>query len=333
MEHCSSRSSRKKRNLSLSVVTGGAGFIGSHLAAALAKAEQQVLVFDSLAGEASQKRAAALAALPGVEVVQGDIRDAALCRHVLLGADFVFHHAAEVSVPQSIEDPAACIEVNLGGTVNLLEAARALGTLKRFVLASSCAVYGDTPDAVKSEASAVDPLSPYATSKLAGEYLCRNYFQLHGVQTVCLRYFNVYGPGQDPNGAYAAVIPKFITALLRNEKPTVYGDGEQSRDFVFVQDVVQANLCASRAPVKALGQPFNIGSGRSTSLNQILAKLAAATDRVLALDRRPARAGDIRTSHADITAATNLLDFSPKFGLEDGLARTLHWYQSETTQI
>lgn len=309
-------------------MTGGAGFIGSHLCTRLAQDGHQVRVLDKLTGEASRKRAESLAKLRGVTIIEGDIRDAALCRSVLLGADFVFHHAAEVSVPQSIADPATCIEVNLGGTVNLLEAARTLGTLTRFVLASSCAVYGDTPGTEKSETSEVAPLSPYATSKLAGEQLCRNYFQLHGVQTVCLRYFNVYGPDQDPNGAYAAVIPKFITAILENEKPVVYGDGEQSRDFVFVGDIVEANHRAA-AQGQAAGKVVNIGSGRSVSLNQILQKLAAETDRILVLDQRPARAGDIRTSRADITAARNLLDFSPKVSLEDGLARTLHWYQQE----
>ncbi len=314
--------------MTLSVVTGGAGFIGSHLAARLARDGQQVRVLDSLVGAASQRRAAVLAEIPGVEVVPGDIRDAGVCRQALRDADFVFHHAAEVSVPQSIEDPAACIAVNLGGLVNLLEAARA-AAVQRFVLASSCAVYGDTPGEKKSEASAVDPLSPYASSKLAGEYLCRNYFHLHGLETICLRYFNVYGPDQDPNGAYAAVIPKFITALLRAEKPIVYGDGEQSRDFVFVHDVVQANVCAAQAPPEAAGRGFNIGSGQSASLNQLLSRLAQLQGRVLALDRQPARIGDIRNSRADIHAATKLLGFSPEVSLDDGLARTLHWYQSE----
>lgn len=313
--------------MTLAVVTGGAGFIGSHLTVRLAQDGHEVRILDKLTSEASQKRAEILAKLPGVEVVQGDIRDAALCRRVLSGTDFVFHHAAEVSVPQSIIDPAACIEVNLGGIVNLLEAART-GTLTRFVLASSCAVYGDTPGTEKSETSEVAPLSPYAVTKLAGEQLCRNYFALHGVQTVCLRYFNVYGPDQDPNGAYAAVIPKFIAAILAGEKPVVYGDGEQSRDFVFVADVVEANLHAATRD-QAAGKTFNIGSGRSVSLNQILQKLAAETDRRLTLDQRPARLGDIRVSRADITAARNILDFSPKVSLDDGLARTLQWYQSE----
>jgi len=312
-------------------VTGGAGFIGLHLAARLARDGQQVRILDSLVSDASQRRAAVLAQMPGVEIITGDIRDAGVCRQALGDADFVFHHAAEVSVPQSIEDPAACVAVNLGGLVNLLEAAH--GTVQRFVFASSCAVYGNLPGEEKSEDAPTDPLSPYASSKLAGEYLCRNYFHLHGLPTVCLRYFNVYGPNQDPNGAYAAVIPKFITAILQNEKPVVYGDGEQSRDFVFVEDIAEANLLASRAPREALGRSLNIGSGRSTSLNQILEKLAFSTDKVLALDRRQTRTGDIRHSRADIRAAAKMLDFSPKVSLEDGLARTLHWYQSEQSQI
>ena len=307
-------------------MTGGAGFIGSHLTTALADAGHYVRVFDSLASAASQRRARVLERLPEVDIVEGDIRDPDLCRRVLTNADFVFHHAAEASVPQSVEDPATCIAVNLGGLVNLLEAAR--GGVKRFVFASSCAVYGNLPSAEKSEHSPVDPLSPYASSKLAGEYLCRNYFHLHGLQTVCLRYFNVYGPNQDPNGAYAAVIPKFITAILKTEKPTVYGDGEQSRDFVYVDDIVEANLCAALAPPEAAAKSFNIGSGQNTSLNQILNKLAQLQDCAVALDRQPARPGDIKTSRADITAATKLLGFSPSVGLEDGLARTLHWYQS-----
>ncbi len=313
------------------MVTGGAGFIGSHLATRLAQDGKQVRVLDSLGSAASQRRAAVLAEMPGVEVMAGDIRDAGVCRQALAGADFVFHHAAEVSVPQSVEDPAACVAVNLGGLVNLLEAARS--TVQRFVFASSCAVYGNIPGAEKSETSPTDPLSPYASSKLAGEFLCRNYFHLHDLQTVCLRYFNVYGPNQDPNGAYAAVVPKFITAILQSEKPVVYGDGEQSRDFVFVHDVVQANLCAALAPPDAAGKSFNIGSGQSASLNQILSKLAQMQDCVFALDRQPARPGDIKNSRADITAAAKLLGFSPSVTLDDGLARTLHWYQSEKTKF
>ncbi|MGI4790734.1 MAG: NAD-dependent epimerase/dehydratase family protein [Janthinobacterium lividum] len=320
--------------MSISVVTGGAGFIGSHLAARLAKEGHSVRILDSLVSAASQRRAIVLAGLPGMEVISGDIRDAALCRRVLIGADFVFHHAAEVSVPRSIEDPAGCIAVNLGGTVNLLEAARAAQTVQRFVFASSCAVYGDTEDAVKSEGSQTDPLSPYATSKLAGEYLCRNYFQIHNLPTISLRYFNVYGPDQDPNGAYAAVIPKFIMAILGSQKPVVYGDGQQSRDFVFVDDVVNANIRAALSiNSSALGKIFNVGNGQSIALTEILEKLEKLSGYAVEADTQPARLGDIRSSQADISAAAKILVFSPQIRLEDGLARTLHWYQSKITEF
>lgn len=316
------------------MVTGGAGFIGSHLAARLAKEGHSVRILDSLVSAASQRRAIVLAGLPGMEVISGDIRDAALCRRVLIGADFVFHHAAEVSVPRSIEDPAGCIAVNLGGTVNLLEAARAAQTVQRFVFASSCAVYGDTEDAVKSEGSQTDPLSPYATSKLAGEYLCRNYFQIHNLPTISLRYFNVYGPDQDPNGAYAAVIPKFIMAILGSQKPVVYGDGQQSRDFVFVDDVVNANIRAALSiNSSALGKIFNVGNGQSIALTEILEKLEKLSGYAVEADTQPARLGDIRSSQADISAAAKILVFSPQIRLEDGLARTLHWYQSKITEF
>ena len=319
--------------MSISVVTGGAGFIGSHLSARLAGDGHQVRVLDTLGSAASQRRAVILAETPGVEVIAGDIRDAGLCRSVLAGADFVFHHAAEASVPGSIADPAGCVAVNLGGTVNLLEAARAAQTVKRFVFASSCAVYGNVPGAVKSEASPLDPLSPYASSKLAGEYFCRNYFSLHALPTICLRYFNVYGPDQDPNGAYAAVIPKFIAALLKNEKPVVYGDGGQSRDFVFVDDIVNANVCAASAGMEAAGRSFNIGSGQSAALTRILEILGQLRGQPVETDTQPVRLGDIRDSRADIAEAAKMLDFSPLVGLEAGLARTLHWYQSRIKQV
>ena len=325
---------RKQIGLSISVVTGGAGFIGSHLSARLAQDGHQVRVLDSLQSEASQRRAVILAETPGVEVIAGDIRDAGLCQRVLAGADFVFHHAAEASVPGSIADPAGCVAVNLGGTVNLLEAARAVQSVKRFVFASSCAVYGDSLGAVKSERSEINPLSPYASSKLAGEYFCRNYFQLHNLPTICLRYFNVYGPDQDPNGAYAAVIPKFITAILKNEKPIVYGDGGQSRDFVFVDDIVNANVCAAlTANADALGASFNIGSGQSVSLTQVLEELGQLRGHSIEISRQPGRPGDIRNSCADITEAAKMLNFSPSVTLKAGLARTLHWYQSKVTEI
>ena len=313
--------------MSIYVVTGGAGFIGSHLTTRIGQAGHEVRVLDSLAGAASRERARALASVPNVEIAEGDVRDPEACRRILEGAEFVLHHAAEASALRSVEDPAGCAAVNIGGTINLLEAARAAGTVRRFVFASSCAVYGDTPGAAKHEASLTDPLSPYASTKLAGEYFCRNFFRLHGLQTVSLRYFNVYGPGQDPDGAYAAVIPKFLTALARGEAPVLYGDGEQSRDFIFVDDVVEANLRAAAATRGVGGRVVNVGSGQSASLKQVLQTLERTLGYKIAAERRPGRPGDIRHSRADIAAAAGLLQFTPSVGLGDGLARTLQWYQ------
>ncbi|MDQ2800337.1 MAG: NAD-dependent epimerase/dehydratase family protein, partial [Armatimonadota bacterium] len=314
-------------DLSIYVVTGGAGFIGSHLATHIGQAGHEVRVLDNLTAAASRTRVETLARVPHVEIFEGDIRDASLCRRVLDGADYVLHHAGESSVPGSIDNSGECVAVNIGGTVTLLEAARAVGSIKRFVFASSCAVYGDTPGSSKHEASQADPLSPYASSKLSGEYFCRNFFRLHGLQTVSLRYFNVYGPDQDPNGAYAAVLPKFMTAIARGEKPVIEGDGEQSRDFIFVDDIVEANLRASAATRGVGGRAFNIGSGQSASLKQVLQTLEQIVGRPLETENRPPRPGDIKHSRADIAAAAGLLQFTPSVSLRDGLARSLHWYQ------
>ena len=315
--------------MSIYVVTGGAGFIGSHLAAHIGRAGHEVRVLDSLAGAASRRRAAALASAPHVEITEGDIRDAGACRRVMEGADYVLHHAGEASVQRSLDDTAGCAAVNIGGTINLLEAARAAGTVKRFVFASSCAVYGDAPGAAKHEASLTDPLSPYASSKLSAEYFCRNFFRLHGLQTVSLRYFNVYGPGQDPDGDYASVIPKFVTALARGAMPVLYGDGEQSRDFIYVDDVVEANLRAVAATRGVGGRAVNVGSGQSASLKQVLQTLGQIVGHAVEAERLPARPGDIRHSRADIAAAAGLLQFTPSVSLRDGLARILQWYQTE----
>ena len=309
-------------------MTGGAGFIGSHLTTKLAGAGHDVRILDSLTSAASQARVAGLTDLPHVQFFEGDIRDADTCRKAVAGADFVLHHAAEASVPRSVDSPAECVEINVEGTVNLLDAAHKAGTVQRFVFASSCAVYGDTPGSSKHEASQTDPLSPYASSKLSGEYFCRNFFRLHGLQTVSLRYFNVYGPGQDPNGAYAAVIPKFLTAVVQGSSPTIFGDGEQSRDFIFVEDIVEANLRATQATRGVGGKSFNIGGGQSASLKQIVEKLEKILGHSIPIDYQPSRAGDIKHSRADISAAAGLLQFIPSVSLDAGLARTLHWYQS-----
>ena len=317
--------------MSIYVVTGGAGFIGSHLAASLGRAGHEVRVLDNLTSRASNGRLSELSRTPHVEFVEGDIRDGAACRRALAGAEFVLHHAAEASVPRSIDDPAGCADVNIGGTISLLEAARQAGTVRRFVFASSCAVYGDTPGASKHEASQTDPLSPYASSKLAGEFFCRNFFRLHGLQTVALRYFNVYGPGQDPDGDYAAVIPKFLTAIAQDEKPILYGDGEQSRDFVFVSDVVEANLRAAAATRGVGGRVFNVGSGQSASLKQVLDKLGQIVGHPIETDRREPRPGDVKYSRADIAAAAGLLQFTPSVSLNDGLTKSLAYYKETVT--
>lgn len=318
--------------MSIYVVTGGAGFIGSHLATRLGRGGHDVRVLDNFSSAGARERADVLTDIPHVTIFEGDVRDEDACRRVCQGAEIVLHQAAEASVPLSIEEPAVCADINVGGTINMLAAAQTSGTVTRFVLASSCAVYGDTPAASKHESSPVDPISPYASSKLSGEYFCRNFFRLHGLQTVSLRYFNVYGPGQNPDGAYAAVIPKFLTALTRGERPIIYGDGEQSRDFVFIEDVVEANLRAASNLRGTGGKVFNIGSGRRVSLNQLIERLGAILQTRIEPDRRERRAGDIRHSCSDIAAAAGLLQWTPSVTLDDGLARTLQWYQAQHAQ-
>ncbi len=315
--------------MSVYVVTGGAGFIGSHLTTRLGRDGHAVRILDNFSSAGSRERAATLAGLAHVTIHEGDVRDEAACHAVCAGAAVVLHQAAEASVPLSIEEPAVCAAINVGGTINMLAAAQAAGTVGRFVLASSCAVYGDTPATSKQETSLVDPLSPYASSKLSGEYFCRNFFRLHDLQTVSLRYFNVYGPGQNPDGAYAAVIPKFLTAIARGEPPVIYGDGEQSRDFVYIDDVVEANLRAASDLPGTGGKVFNIGSGQRVSLNQLIERLGAITHTKLQTEQRERRTGDIRHSRADIAAAAGLLQWTPSVSLEDGLARTLQWYQAQ----
>lgn len=318
--------------MSIYVVTGGAGFIGSHLTTRLGQAGHTVRVLDNFTGAGARDRTVKLAHVPHVSIHEGDVRDERACREICAGADIVLHQAAEASVPQSIENPAECADINVGGTINMLSAAQLAGTVTRFVFASSCAVYGDTPAMSKHEASLVDPISPYASSKLSGEYFCRNFFRLHGLQTVALRYFNVYGPGQNPEGAYAAVIPKFLTAIAQGEPPVIYGDGEQSRDFIYIDDVVEANLRAASGLRGTGGKVFNIGSGQRVSLNQLIEKLGMILGRRIDPEKHERRAGDIRHSRADVAAAAGLLQFAPSVTLDEGLARTLQWYQAQHTQ-
>jgi UDP-glucose 4-epimerase len=300
------------------LVTGGAGFIGSHIAARLVERGEEVRVFDNFS---TGKLENVLPLGFRADVIKGDLRDADAVRKAMSGVEVVFHQAADPSVPRSMSDPAACYESNVLGTVNVLQAAHEAG-VRRVVFASSCAVYGDEPSLPKRETTTLAPMSPYATSKLSGEQLCEVYTRFFGVEAVALRYFNVFGPRQDPNSAYAPVIPRFIKALQDGLPPTVFGDGEQTRDFIYVDDVVQANLLAAQSP-DAPGRVFNIASGRSVSLNRLLASLIEITGLSAQPIYLPARTGDVRHSAADHSAASTALGFEILVPFELGLARTV----------
>ena len=303
------------------VVTGGAGFIGSSLARALIARGDEISVLDNF----STGRRENLQDLAGtLAVVEGDILDAALLDRVFAGAEVVFHEAAIPSVPRSLAAPLASHNANATGTLNVLEAARRC-QVRRVVYAGSSSAYGEPPSLPVVETMAPAPLSPYAVSKLAGEQYCRVYARVFGVQTVILRYFNVFGPRQDPNSQYAAVIPRFITSALDGRSPTVYGDGEQSRDFCFIDNVVEANLRAADAE-GASGKVFNIACGSGTSLNHILALLGESLGRPVAAHYEPARPGDVRHSLADISQAKAVLGYTAPVDFLTGLARTLAWF-------
>jgi UDP-glucose 4-epimerase len=300
------------------LVTGGAGFIGSHLAADLVAHAAAVRVFDNFA---TGKRENLTEIHNNLEIITGDLRDEATVRRAVAGAEVVFHHAAEISVPRSIADPRGTYEVNVAGTLNVLLAARDAGC-RRVVFASSSAVYGDAPAQPKHEAMLPAPLSPYASSKLAGEELCTVFARAYEVETVALRYFSVFGPRQDPRSPYAAVIPRFVDALLRGEPPTMYGDGEQTRDFIYVANVVEANLRAAEDPAVA-GGVFNVASGSEVSLNEVLATLSHLLGVSIAPVHEPDRAGDIRHSVADISAARDRLGYEVAVPFDAGLALTV----------
>jgi nucleoside-diphosphate-sugar epimerase len=301
-----------------SLVTGGAGFIGSHIAETLLARGERVRIFDNL----STGRTSNLDVLHGeVEVVRADLRDVEAVRAAMEDVDVVFHQAAIASVPESLANPATTLEVNIVGTQNVLLAARDQG-VRRVVFASSCALYGERPELPSHEALLPNPLSPYAVHKLTGEGLCSVFTRTFGLETVALRYFNVFGPRQDPASDYAAAIPKLTRALARGASPVVFGDGEQTRDFIFVGNVAQANLLAAEAPAAA-GQVINIGSGESISINGMLRVAADLLGVSLYPEYREARAGDVLHSRADISRAKALLGYEPSVGFRDGLERTI----------
>jgi UDP-N-acetylglucosamine/UDP-N-acetyl-alpha-D-glucosaminouronate 4-epimerase len=305
------------------LVTGGAGFIGSHLAEELVRRGEKVRVLDSFI---TGKRENLAPFRSFIELIEGDIRDLDTCRRALRGVDYVLHQAALTSVPRSISDPLLNHDVNINGTVNILLASNE-AKVKRFVFASSAAVYGGSQASPLKEGTEGVPLSPYALSKIAGEMYCQLFYQLYGLETVCLRYFNVFGPRQDPFSAYASVIPLFISKILSEERPQIFGDGEQSRDFVFVTDAVEANLRAVEAPDEAIGEVFNVACGERTTINTLVREISELTSvPVMPLYTDP-RPGDILHSFADIGKARNVLRFEPQVGLRLGLRKTTQWYR------
>ncbi len=304
------------------VITGGAGFIGSHIADRLLREGHRVRIIDNFA---TGNRANIDELRGDLDVHEVSITDADALAPIFAGADYVFHQAALASVPRSVADPLTTHHANITGTLNVLIAARDAG-VKRVVYAASSSAYGEVTTDAQDESLAPAPLSPYGVSKLAGEYYCRTFTHVYGLETVCLRYFNVFGPRQDETSQYAAVIPRFITAMLRGDQPTIYGDGEQARDFTYIDNVVHGNLLALKAP-DAAGEVMNMALGGSISLLGLVEKL----NRLLATDIQPqhteARKGDIRFSRARIDKAIELLDFAPVVSFDDGLARTVEWFK------
>jgi nucleoside-diphosphate-sugar epimerase len=307
------------------LVTGGAGFIGSHLVEELLRRGARVRVLDNFL---TGRRENLAEFRRDIELAKGDIREPAACRRAVRGVAYVLHQAALPSVPRSVRDPRLTNDINITGTLNLLLAARDAG-VRSFVFASSSSVYGDDPRLPKREGQEGRPLSPYAVSKLVGEKYVRVFRDLYGLNAVALRYFNIFGPRQDPASQYAAVVPNFITRLLRGERPVIYGDGEQSRDFTFVANVVEANLLAAEAP-GAGGEVFNVACADRVTVNGLARSLNEILGTGLEPVHEAARPGDILHSFADIAKAAAGLGYRPQVAFADGLRRTVDWYRSRS---
>jgi nucleoside-diphosphate-sugar epimerase len=306
------------------LVTGGAGFIGSHIAAALMASGARVRVLDDLSTGHREN----LEEIGGdLDFIEGSVADEALLNKVLDGVEVVFHEAAIPSVPRSVEHPKQTHVASVDGTFSLLVAARDK-RVRRVVYAASSSAYGDQPTLPKAEQMLPDPLSPYAVAKLVGEYYCQVFTRVYGLETVSLRYFNVFGPRQDPGSQYSGVVSRFISSLLSGERPVIFGDGEQSRDFTYIDNVVAANLSAASSS-GASGKVINVANGQRITLNELLAELKDLTGKqdVTAEYREP-RVGDVKHSLADITLAKQFLGYESKVGLREGLQRTIDWWKS-----
>lgn len=316
--------------MSIYLITGGAGFIGSNIAEELLRRGHNVRILDNFSTGQRHNVKLIQADNPSAErlaVIEGDLRSYHIVQEAVEGVDYILHQGALPSVPRSVRDPLTSNEVNVVGTLNLLQAARKAG-VKRLIYASSSSIYGDNPTLPKIETMEPRPLSPYAISKLAAEQYCRVFYQLYGFETVALRYFNVFGPRQDPTSFYSAVIPKFITAALRDQPVTVYGDGLQSRDFTFIANVVNANLLACESP-NAVGQVMNVSCGECYTLLDLIHELEILFDKPVEVHHTSPRPGDVKHSQADISRARKLLGYEPLVGFKDGLAKTVAWYQQQ----
>jgi nucleoside-diphosphate-sugar epimerase len=314
----------RQEKMSKVLITGGAGFIGSNLTETLLKQGHLVRVLDNFS-TGRRENLVFDKAFPSLEIIEGDICDLNICQRAMNDVEFVFHQAALASVQRSVEDPLTSNSVNVEGTLNVLLAARDAG-VKRFVYASSCAVYGDDPIIPKREEMSPNPLSPYALQKYIGEQYCRLFSQLYNLGTVSLRYFNIFGPKQDPTSIYSAVIPKFISAMLEGHPPIVFGDGEQSRDFTYIDNVVQANLLAMSAN-HLNGEAINIACGKRISLNQLLDILKDIIGSKVSPVYQEPRKGDIRHSLADIQKGKKFLNYCPIVEIGDGLKKTVGYFQ------
>lgn len=308
------------------LITGGAGFIGSNLAEYILNLGCKVRILDNFS-TGKKENIEEFFMNENFELIEGDIRDLEICKKACKGVDYILHQAAWGSVPRSIEMPLIYEEINIRGHLNMMEAAKE-NNIKKFVYASSSSVYGDHPELPKKEGREGKVLSPYALTKKVNEEFGKLYYELYGLETIGLRYFNVFGKKQDPNGAYAAVIPKFVKLLLENKSPIINGDGETSRDFTYIENVIEANLKACLAKTEASGKAFNIAYGGRETLNGLYKKLCKLLDKNILPIYQEERKGDIKHSNADVTAAKEYFDYTPKCSMDNGLELTIDWYKN-----